>query len=107
MEKLLNAQRNSHFPKYVTAKGQVKVLQDVRTKWWSTWHMILCLTFLKEAIVSLHGRGEVECTEISEFQWQVLGDIQMALLTMAEIQRTLEGEIYVTVSLVPFLLFKI
>jgi hypothetical protein len=65
------------------------------------WH----LRFLKEAIGSLHGGGEVECSEINELQWQVLGDIQMALSTMAEVQRTLEGE--KTVSRVPFSLFKI
>lgn len=32
---------------------------------------------------------------------------ELSLSTMAEIQRTLEGEKYVTVSLVPFSLFKI
>jgi hypothetical protein len=107
MEKLLNAQRNSNLPKYMNAKRSVKVLQDVRTRWWSTWRMIRRLRFLKEAIGSLRGGGEVECNEITELQWRVLEDIQMALSTMAEVQRTLEGDKYVTVSLVPFSLFKI
>jgi hypothetical protein len=69
--------------------------------------MIRHLRFLKEAIGSLRGGGEVECNEITELQWTVLGDIEIALSTMAEVQRTLEGDKYVTVSLVPFSIFKI
>jgi hypothetical protein len=39
MNKLLNAQKNSQHEKYV-GRNPLKPLQDVRTRWWSTWRML-------------------------------------------------------------------
>ena len=57
------------------------------------------LWWLRHAIMALHGADEIECNVLSNEQWQVLHEIEISLPTMAGFQRILEGECYVTGSM--------
>eukprot|EP00956_Cyclotella_meneghiniana_P041903 scaffold244197_cov36-Cyclotella_meneghiniana.AAC.1 len=98
MEKLLNFQKNSDLKEY---KDQVpkKPLQDVVTRWWSTFRSIRRMRLLKKAVRSLMATGEISVTDLTDQEWLVLHQIEIVLEPMAEFQRILEGEQYVTVSL--------
>ena len=106
MTKLLDFQRTSHLSIYKNQRPK-KPLQDVVTRWWSTYRSITRLRFLKKAITSLLVVGEIECEHISKEEWLVLDQLQILLETMAHFQRILEGESYVTGSLVPVAVFQI
>ena len=99
MTKLLDFQRTSHLSIYKNQRPK-KPLQDVVTRWWSTYRSITRLRFLKKAITSLLVVGEIECENISKEEWLVLDQLQILLETMAHFQQILEGESYVTGSLV-------
>ena len=94
-------------PMYSELRKPLTILQDVRTRWWSTWRMIRRLRFLRPAIGSLIGGGEVDCGSLSDAQWKVLEHVQGALTEASHVQRYLEGEKYVTASLVPRFIHKI
>ena len=51
--------------------------------------------------------GEIECKNITKEEWLVLDQLQILLETMAHSQRILEGESYVTGSLVAAAVFQI
>ena len=99
--------RQKTMPMYEDLKRPLTILQDVRTRWWSTWRMIRRLRFLRPAIGSLIGSGEVDCNNLSDEQWKILEQIQNALSEASHAQRYLEGEKYVTASLVPRCIHKI
>jgi hypothetical protein len=96
MTKLLDFQRTSHLSDY---KNQ--------PRWWSTYRSITRLRFLKKAITSLLVVEEIECKNITKEVWLVLNQLQILLDTMAHFQRILEGESYVTGSLVAVAVFQI
>jgi hypothetical protein len=62
---------------------------------------------LKKAITSLLVVGEIECKNITKEEWLVLDQLQILLETMAHFQQILEGESYVTGSLVAVAVFQI
>lgn len=108
MEKLLRFQETCQIQKYKELKGQfMKVIQDVVTRWWSTFRMIDRLIFLREAIGGLYGAGEIDCEIPTSFQWEVLEQICITLVPIADVQRILEGENYVTGSLVPYAIYSL
>jgi len=94
-------QRQKIIPLYADLKQPLTILQDVWTRWWSTWRMIRRLRFLRSAIDSLIGSREATCEDLSDEQWKVLEYVQKSLASPSEAQRILEGEKYVTSSLVP------
>ncbi len=51
--------------------------------------------------------GEIECKNITKEEWLVLDQLQILLETMAHFQQILEGESYVTGSLVAVAVFQI
>jgi len=69
--------------------------------------MLQRLHFLREAIGGLHGANEIECTSPTDLQWDILEDVQQTSKAPAELQRVLEGESYITGSLIPFVIYKI
>ncbi len=107
MGKLLDFQKTTDIRMYKEQENPKKPLQDVETRWWSTYRSIRCLRFLKKAIKSLIAAEEITCHDLSDDEWKVLHQIEITLETMAEFQRILEGESYVTGSLVPVAVYQI
>ena len=106
MTKLIEFQKSADLLKY--QQKPLKVLQDVKRRWWSTYRMIKRLRHLKEAIGGLLAKDElVTCSFPTEAQWGILEEIENALCISEEVQRQLEGEQYVTSSLVPLALHQI
>lgn len=106
-EKLLEYQRQSMIKEYAEQKHPKKLLQDVITRWWSSYRSLKRAQFLKRAINALVAAEEVDCENILPHEWKILEQIELALTPMAQFQRTLEGEYYVTSSLVPVAVFQI
>jgi hypothetical protein len=72
-----------------------------------TYCSIARLRFLKKAIRSLLVVGDIECKHITKEEWLVLDQLLILLETMAHFQQILEGESYVTGSLVAVAVFQI
>jgi hypothetical protein len=107
MGKLLDFQETSYFPEYKDLTTPLKPLQDVVTRWWSTYRSLRRMRFLKKAVRSLLVAEEIDCEDLSDAEWLVLHQIEIVLETMAAFQRVLEGESYPTGSLVPVAVFQI
>ena len=105
--KLLNFQSKSDVKEYKEQPRPKKILQDVVTRWWSTYRMLRRARFLKKAIMGLLAAEEVSCDTMSASEWAILHQIEITLETMAHFQRVLEGEYYVTASLVPIAVYQI
>ena len=56
---------------------------------------------------SLIAAEEVDCDGLTKHEWLILHQIEITLETMADYQRILEGECYVTGSLVPVAIYQI
>lgn len=106
-EKLLEYQRQSTISEYAGQLHPKKLLQDVVTRWWSSYRSLKRAHFLKKAINGLIASEEVDCEVLLPQEWKALEQIELALEPMAQFQRTLEGEKYVTSSLVPIAVFQI
>ena len=86
----------------------LKVIQDVVTRWWSTWKMIQRLRMLKNYLGILVEEGVLDPdTNLSDEEWQMLEEIEKLLEPFMVIQRLLEGQKYVTLSLVPYLIGEV
>ena len=106
-KKLKDQQHESSLPKY---SGQPKnILQDVKTRWWSTYHMLKRLRFLREAISHYFADypKEADAMTIIPQEWKICYQIEITLRTMGFWQRVLEGEKYVTGSLVTLAIYSI
>ena len=93
-EQLLKAQEN-----YVTRPK--KVIQDIVTRWWSTYSMLLRLLELKTYVVFVCSNNTTTLTNLNAAQWKLAEDIKIILHPFMLAQKLLEGEKYVTLSLVP------
>jgi hypothetical protein len=78
-----------------------KPIQDVTTRWWSTYSMCDCLL-----IALLENEGDLTCN-LTDLQWLVVTDLDILLKPFMIAQKLLEGEAYVTISLVPYMVYKI
>ena len=107
LEKLIALQENGTISRYRDQKKGVKPIQDVVTRWWSTYRMCKRLRWLRPAIMALSISNQVQCAVLSTKQWEILHQIEIALQTMAGFQRMLEGDSYVTGSLVPMAVYRI
>jgi hypothetical protein len=83
-----------------------KLIQDVATRWWSTYSMVECLLRLKIYFAILQEEGNFE-GNLTEPQWKIIDNLKTLLQTFMISQRLLKGESYVTISLVPFMIYKI
>lgn len=104
---LLQFQDSSDIQRYVENGKALNVIQDVITRWWSSWRMLKRLRFLKPAIMSLKVTGRINCDTPSDDQWIILYQIEVALEPMAKFQRMLEGQCYVTGSMVVFAVWRV
>jgi hypothetical protein len=89
------------------AEGRaVKPIQDVTARWWSTYSMCDRLLRLKIYFSLLENEGELTCN-LTESQWLIVRDLHALLKPFMIVQRLLEGQAYVTISLVPYMVYKI
>jgi hypothetical protein len=106
-KKLKDQQQESSLAKY---GGQPKnILKDVKTRWWSTYRMLKRLRFLREAIIHyvIDNQQDSDLMNLTPEEWRVCHQVEVTLQTMAFWQRILEGEKYVTGSLIPVAIFTI
>ena len=104
MGKLLRQQaQNEHYE----GKIPLKPLQDVVTRWWSTYRMLSRLRYLRMAIQNLIFNKSITATDLTQDQYEILEDVEKLLEPTAIAQKYLEGEKYPTISLVPFFLHSI
>jgi hypothetical protein len=82
------------------------VIQDVMTRWWSTYSMCERLLRLKTVLTVMHLEGDMRLF-LSEQQWAIVSDMAALLKPFMIAQRLLEGQSYVTISLIPYILHKI
>jgi hypothetical protein len=100
-KKLKDQQQESSLAKY---SGQPKnIHQDVKTRWWLTYRMLKKLRFLRKAISHyvVDNQQDSDLVKLTPEEWRVCHQVEVTLQTMAFWQRILEGEKYVTGSLVP------
>jgi hypothetical protein len=84
----------------------VKPIKDVATRWWSTWPMCDRLLRLKPYLALLQEEGDLTCN-LTDSQWLIVANMTTTLEPFMIAQRLLEGQSYATISLVPFLVFKV
>ena len=99
LEKLLEVQRNF-------GKVPLSVIQDIVTRWWSTYTMCERLVVLKLYILLILGNNP-QIPHLTDDQWKLVEAQVKVLEPFMVIQKVLEGQKYVTVSLIPFLLHKV
>lgn len=75
-------------------------IQDVATRWWSTYSMVERLLYLKEAILVLHVTNRVHCP-LSDDDWNILQQLEIILRPFMRLQKFFEGQEYVTISIIP------
>ena len=85
-------------------KNAVKMIQDVTTRWWSTYGMLVRLHYLRDAINTLVTMRSVAVTPLTETQVAALDAAERALAVIAHARRHLEDDQYPTLSMVPLLL---
>ncbi len=107
MSKLKEFQLTTNITQYRDQKHPKKPLQDVVTRWWSTYRSLRRTRWLKKAIKGLIVTEQVTIEDLSPVEWSILHQVEIALETMAYWQRILEGDTYVTGSLVCVAIYKI
>jgi hypothetical protein len=104
MGKLMQQQRVN--PNY-SGRKPLKALQDIVTRWWSTYRMLAHLHYLQKAIQVLTVNGEILAMDLNEEQKRVLDEVKILLKLTAKSQRLLEGNKYPMISLIPSFLHQI
>jgi hypothetical protein len=84
----------------------VKLIQDVVTRWWSTWSMVDRLMRLKTYLALMEEEGDLTCN-LNPTQWLIVRDLQVTLKPFMIAQKLLEGQSYATISLIPYLVYKV
>jgi len=83
----------------------VVLIQDIPTRWWSTFSMIERLLRLKEPVETCINNSMIDASyRLSQEQWGILERMIKVLQPFKFAQKLCEGETYVTSSLVPTLL---
>ena len=100
LEKLLEAQRNTG------VAVPLSVIQDIVTRWWSTYSMCQRLVVLKLYILLILGSNP-QIPNLTDDQWKLVEAQVKVLEPFMLIQKILEGQKYVNVSLIPYLLHKV
>jgi hypothetical protein len=95
-------------PKSTKDPQKVTVIQDVVTRWWSTYAMCERLLRLRPYFnaMALEGTNMKPEENLTDEQWKVVGDVSALLKPFMISQKFFEGEKYVTVSFIPFLITK-
>ena len=80
----------------------VTVVQDVVTRWWSTYSMLERLLYLKPAIASLGAAEQIPRDKLlTEFEWKIVAETKRLLEPFRNAQKGLEGEKYASAPFVP------
>jgi zinc finger BED domain-containing protein 1 (E3 SUMO-protein ligase ZBED1) len=88
-----------------TGKKGKRVINDCPTRWWSTWKFAKRLLELKIYIAILVAEGVIEDElNLTRQEWDMLADIEELLQPFMLVQQFLEGQQYVTLSFVPYLI---
>jgi hypothetical protein len=82
--KLLNFQKESNLAIY-SGHGfcAKRLLQDVITRWWSSYCTLKRLRFLNPALMCLYVTKEITCDMLDYDQWVVLEQIEITLKKIA------------------------
>ena len=89
-------------------KNPVGVVDDVVTRWWSTYSAIERLLYLKTAITTMHTDSQMHSVEqLTPNDWKRLQEIMRLLKPFKEAQKFLEGDHYVNGSLVSHVIYAI
>jgi hypothetical protein len=80
----------------------VKLIQDVPTRWWSTYSMVDRLLRLKLYLSLLENEGDLQCN-LTDPQWLIVADLCALFKPFTITQKLQEGEAYVTISLVAYM----
>jgi len=84
----------------------VKCIQDVTTRWWSTYSMCERLMCLCPYFTLMEAEGNLD-KNLNEMQWQIVKDTTAVLEPFMCAQRLLEGESYVSISIIAHIIWKI
>jgi hypothetical protein len=85
---------------------RVKVIQDVTTRWWSTYQMCERLIRLRPCVGIMTQQNERDAN-LAPQQWDVVVEVAKLLEPLMQVQQLHEGDYYCTVSFIPFLIDKI
>jgi hypothetical protein len=85
---------------------KVGVIEDVATRWWSTYNSCERLLRLKPYFALMVANHGLTC-DLTELQWKVVESITKLLRPFMEVQKLLEAQKYVTISLIPYCINKI
>ena len=84
----------------------VNVVQDVQTRWWSTYSMLVRMLHLKQYIILMVRKSLLLPTiNLTNEQWMIVEDVCAILAPFKFVQKIMEGEKYVTVSLIPGIIY--
>ena len=90
-----------------SGKRTLTLIQDVKTRWWSTWKMLRRLLELQVYFAILVAEEILDASmNLKATEWAIITEIESMLEPFMVIQRVLEGQKYVTSSLVPFLIYS-
>lgn len=109
-EKLVSAQRDLN-----PASTPLQLLQDVKTRWWSTYALVERMIQLREVLIHIFSNEfryretqntptTLERLQLTPTDFEHLENIAYVLKPFKEAQQALEGEKYVTLSLVPLVI---
>jgi hypothetical protein len=84
----------------------VKCIQDVTTRWWSTYSMCERLIRLHSYFPLMEAEGQLD-KKLTEMYWQIVKDITAVLEPFMCAQRLLEGESYASISIIALIIRKI
>jgi hypothetical protein len=103
----MSSQQEAKLLRFGAALGKrVKLIQDVPTRWSSTADMCARLVAMRpvfQAMTTALG----EPNPLTTYEWTVLELISMLLHPLREAQELLEGQKYVTISLVPTIVHQL
>jgi len=97
-----------------TKACQVDVIQDVVTRWWSTLSMLDRLFHLRDALAiyatrhpfpKASSKSERSIEILTHEEWKALDLLHSVLAPFKVAQQVLEGNKYVTASLVPYIVY--
>ena len=78
------------------------VIQDVVTRWWSTYRMLERLLYLRPYLQLMVRENLLHASlNLSGEQRQVVEDLCAILAPFKQVQEKMEGEKYVTITLIP------
>jgi hypothetical protein len=97
----INTEKLKAIEKYASIE-ELKLIQDVSTRWWSTYAMVERIIKLQSPLKRMEDLGDLRNDIIlSDTEWTFLTQLLYILEPFMEKQKKLEGEHYVTISQVP------